>query len=111
VTYWLLPKLAGDPLMMVYVGTQHFEMKENTPDLRDSTRSIKPNRVVDLFYWNMSYHVEHHLYPTVPFHALPRLNAVLREKLPRPKGLWAINLDIARALLDRHRQSAPVSAE
>jgi fatty acid desaturase len=23
-------------------------------------------------YWNMNYHVEHHMFPMVPYHALPR---------------------------------------
>ena len=22
-------------------------------------------------YWNMNYHVEHHMFPLVPYHALP----------------------------------------
>jgi len=84
---WLLPKLAGDPVMLAYAGSQHFEKEENTTDLRRSTRSLRPNWLVDLFYWNMSFHIEHHLYPTVPFFALPKLNALLRDHLPEPMGI------------------------
>jgi fatty acid desaturase len=84
---WLLPKLVGDPVMLAYAGSQHFEKEENTTDLRRSTRSLRPNRLIDLFYWNMSFHIEHHLYPTVPFFALPRLNARLRDHLPEPVGI------------------------
>ena len=32
-------------------------------------------------YVNMNYHIEHHLYPQVPFYALPQLNAAIREQL------------------------------
>jgi fatty acid desaturase len=35
----------------------------------------------------MSFHIEHHLYPTVPFFALPKLNALLRDHLPEPGGI------------------------
>lgn len=24
------------------------------------------------FYWNMNYHIEHHMFPSVPFHTLPK---------------------------------------
>jgi fatty acid desaturase len=84
---WLLPKLAGDPIMLTYAGSQHFEKEENTIDLRRSTRSLRPNWLIDLFYWNMSFHIEHHLYPTVPFFALPKLNALIKDRLPEPEGI------------------------
>jgi fatty acid desaturase len=75
--------------MLAYAGSQHFEKEENTTDLRRSTRSLRPNRLIDLFYWNMSFHIEHHLYPTVPFFALPKLNARLRDHLPEPVGIFS----------------------
>jgi len=27
--------------------------------------------------WNMPYHSEHHLYPSIPFHALPQAHQLL----------------------------------
>lgn len=99
--FWLIPKLAGDPIMMAFAGSQHFEKSENVHDLRESTRSLQANPIIDLFYWNMSYHIEHHLYPMVPYHALPRLNAVIRDQLPKPKGIVGSTADIARAWLTR----------
>jgi fatty acid desaturase len=36
----------------------------------------------------MNYHIEHHLYPNVPLHALPRLHQKIKHRLPPPsKGL------------------------
>jgi fatty acid desaturase len=35
-------------------------------------------------YWNMNYHVEHHMFPMVPFHALPALHAEIKDDLPAP---------------------------
>jgi fatty acid desaturase len=31
--------------------------------------------------WNMPFHAEHHAWPSIPFHALPRTNALIRDKL------------------------------
>ena len=31
--------------------------------------------------WNMPFHAEHHAWPSIPFHALPRTNALIRDRL------------------------------
>lgn len=33
--------------------------------------------VISFFYWNMNYHVEHHMYPGVPCYNLPRLHHLI----------------------------------
>ncbi|MFM7829118.1 MAG: fatty acid desaturase, partial [Actinomycetota bacterium] len=35
-------------------------------------------------YWNMNYHVEHHIYPSVPFHQLKKLHLAVKDQLPAP---------------------------
>jgi len=38
----------------------------------------------------MQYHVEHHMFPSVPFYNLPRLRQAIAHDLPpAPHGLWA----------------------
>jgi fatty acid desaturase len=32
----------------------------------------------------MNYHVEHHMFPMVPYHALPALHAEVVRDMPRP---------------------------
>jgi fatty acid desaturase len=32
----------------------------------------------------MNYHVEHHMFPMVPYHRLPELHAAIRHDLPAP---------------------------
>ncbi|MGR4001096.1 MAG: fatty acid desaturase, partial [Alphaproteobacteria bacterium] len=39
------------------------------------------NPVVRFLAWNMPYHTEHHIYPTVPFHHLPKLHRLLSPHL------------------------------
>ena len=40
------------------------------------------NPISRFVYWNMNYHVEHHMFPMVPFHALPALHAEIKDDLP-----------------------------
>jgi fatty acid desaturase len=103
---WLLPKLAGDPVMLTYAASQHFEKEENTPDLRRSTRSLKSNPLIDLLYWNMSFHIEHHLYPTVPFFSLPRLHTLLKGSLPEAHGIVSATGEIFREWRSRTSRRA-----
>ena len=44
------------------------------------TRSILTNRVTAFFMCNENYHLEHHLYPGVPWYNLPRLHAEMKRQ-------------------------------
>ena len=102
VVYILIPRLVGGVAMQLFTIIQHAEMEENTADLRRSTRSFETTRLGRFLYCNMNHHIEHHLYPSVPFHALPNLNAALCEQLPKPsRGLFATNLGVLHALARR----------
>jgi fatty acid desaturase len=38
---------------------------------------------------NMNYHVEHHMFPMVPYHALPRLHERIKHDLPAASpSMW-----------------------
>ena len=47
----------------------------------ENTRTTYTNRLIRFLAWNMPYHIEHHVYPSVPFHALPRLNQHIADRL------------------------------
>ena len=40
------------------------------------------NPVLRFLYWNMNFHVEHHMFPMVPYHALPKLHVEMQGELP-----------------------------
>jgi fatty acid desaturase len=47
----------------------------------------------------MNYHIEHHMFPMVPYHALPRLHALIKDDLPPPNPSMAHAYDeLLRAL-------------
>jgi fatty acid desaturase len=79
-----LPSLYGRWLLVVYGATQHAGMDEDVLDHRRNTRTVLMNPVSRWAYMNMNYHLEHHMFPSVPFHALPRLHALVRDQLPAP---------------------------
>ena len=61
---------------------QHFGMQPDVPDFRLNTRTYTCSPIVGFYYWNMQYHVEHHMYPAVPFYNLPKLRVALEHDLP-----------------------------
>ena len=79
-----LPSLYGRWLAHYFAFTQHAGLAENVLDHRLNSRTVYMNRVLRFLYWNMNYHIEHHMFPMVPYHALPSLHAELRADLPVP---------------------------
>jgi len=74
----------GTWLMVVYGLTQHAGLAENVLDHRLNCRTVYMNAVNRYLYWNMNYHVEHHMFPLVPYHALPRLHELVKDDCPVP---------------------------
>jgi fatty acid desaturase len=63
---------------------QHFGMESNVSDFRLNSRTILLNPFLAFLYWQMNYHIEHHMYPNVPFHNLKRLHTVIHYDTPTP---------------------------
>jgi fatty acid desaturase len=62
------------------------------------------NPISRFMYWNMNYHVEHHMFPMVPFHALPALHEAMKAECPPPyPSLWAAYREIIPAVLRQAR--------
>ena len=79
-----LPNIYGYWLMPIYGYTQHAGLAENVLDHRLNCRTVYMNPVHRFLYWNMNYHVEHHMFPLVPYHNLPRLHALVKADMPKP---------------------------
>ena len=76
------PSFFGKWLLVAYGVTQHAGLAEDTLDHRLNSRTLRMNRLHRYLYWNMNFHIEHHMFPTVPFHALPALHEVVKSDLP-----------------------------
>ncbi len=95
-----LPTLYGSWLMPIYGYTQHAGLAENVLDHRLNCRTVYMNFVNRYLYWNMNYHVEHHMFPLVPYHNLPKLHEIVKPDMPTPyRGLWDAWKEIVPAVL------------
>jgi fatty acid desaturase len=83
-----LPRFYGSVVQWTFILLQHAGLPENIWDHRLTCRSFKLNPILSFLFMNMEHHIEHHLHPMVPFHALPRLSERIHEELPIPyRGL------------------------
>ncbi|WP_425096052.1 fatty acid desaturase family protein [Burkholderia ambifaria] len=99
-----LPSLYGAWLYLYFGLTQHAGMPENVLDHRRNCRTVMMNPVFRFLYWNMNYHVEHHMFPMVPFHALPKLHAAVKADMPPPyPSTLAAYAEIVPALVRQTR--------
>ena len=79
-----LPALYGSWLQFIYGHTQHAGLAENVLDHRLNSRTIYMNAVNRYLYWEMNYHVEHHMFPLVPYHNLAELHDLVKADMPKP---------------------------
>jgi fatty acid desaturase len=86
----VLPTFYG-PFLLILIGVaQHAGLYDDVLDHRLNSRTIYLNPFFRFLYWNMNYHIEHHMYPLVPYHALPALHNELKQDMPAPNpNLWS----------------------
>lgn len=100
---WIPLVLVGTPRLYgawhhVMTGLlQHGGLADNVTDHRLNSRTVLMNPVSRFIYWNMNYHIEHHMFPMVPYHALPKLHALIKDDLPKPNA----------SILDAYREMVP----
>jgi fatty acid desaturase len=94
---WVLPLIITFPIFIAswasyFTGmTQHCGLKDNDSDFRKSTRTIIINPVLEFLYWHMNWHIEHHMYASVPCYNLRKLNKLVADDMPEPRtliGAW-----------------------
>jgi fatty acid desaturase len=98
------PRLYGACLVNIYALTQHAGLGENVLDHRLNTRTVKMCVVNRFLYWNMNYHVEHHMFPMVPYYRLPELHEEIEhDTAPVYPSMWAAYKEIIPAILHQLR--------
>lgn len=100
----LLPQFYGHWLVLFFGMTQHIGLADNVLDHRLNTRTIYMNPVFRFLYSNMNYHIEHHMFPMVPFHALAALHEEIKDDCPEPyPSTWAAYKEIIPAVWRQHK--------
>jgi Na+-transporting NADH:ubiquinone oxidoreductase subunit F len=94
-----LPSFYGAWLVVFFGITQHAGLREDVLDHRLNTRTVYINPVFRFLYLNMNYHVEHHIFPTVPYYNLPALHREIKAYLPPPRpSMFAAYREVFHAL-------------
>jgi len=76
VRLWILPALLGQPFLRFYLLAEHRGRKQS-PLIYENTRTMETNWLYRKLAWEMPYHTEHHAWPSVPFHKLEDVRALL----------------------------------
>ncbi len=102
--FFVGPSFYGAWLVLIFGTTQHLGLREDVLDHRLNTRTVYMNPVFRFLYWNMNYHVEHHMFPTVPTHNLRALHDEIKDDLPEPSpSIIAAYRELVPALIRQHR--------
>jgi fatty acid desaturase len=113
-----LPRIYGSWHMVMTGLLQHIGLADDVTDHRLNTRTVYINPISRWIYWNMNYHIEHHMFPMVPYYALPALHELIKDDLPTPnpsmwhayKEVWPVLLRQLRYEDDYLRRELPPSA-
>ncbi len=98
LTFWLLPMVLGQPWLRAYLMAEHTACPL-VPDMLANTRTVLTHRLIRWLAWEMPWHTAHHLVPTVPFHRLRALTALIEERLSAVSdGYPAAHREIVRTL-------------
>jgi fatty acid desaturase len=99
--YWIGPQLIGQPPLRAYLLAEHTGCTEDRDGLTN-TRTTLTSAPVRLLMWDMPYHAEHHLFPSIPFHRLAKAHQLIGSKLRFVQpGYARWNVDFALSLVRR----------
>ena len=74
---FLIPLLFTAQLSQVRGLAEHIFTSGDNP--LTASRTVTSNHLVSFFMCNLNYHLEHHIYPAVPWYDIPRLHNLLLE--------------------------------
>ena len=63
---------------------QHLGLRSNVPDWRVICHTMKFGPLMGYLYWNINYHIEHHMFAAVPFYNLRKLHKAMAYDTPEP---------------------------
>ena len=99
--WWIGPQLLGQPLLRAYLLAEHTGCTEDRNGLTN-TRTTLTSAPVRLLMWDMPYHAEHHLFPSIPFHRLADAHDLIVTRLGYVQpGYARWNLAYVRSLARR----------
>jgi len=73
--YWFIPLYLVLPMVLKYMDLTEHNWWDKSLEISNNSNSSKPNLISTLFIsdLNRTLHIEHHLYPQIPFYYLSRI--------------------------------------
>jgi fatty acid desaturase len=78
---WLIPLAVSSAIVNVRGWSEHMLTQPGHP--LTHTRTVTTNRIVRFLLCNLNYHLEHHLFPGIPWYNLPRVHVLLQDEYAR----------------------------
>jgi fatty acid desaturase len=97
VQNWLLPLAIGQPILRFILLAEHTGCTHDANPFTNTrtTLTLFPLRFM---MWNLPFHTEHHLYPSIPFHAPPSAHQHLKAHFtPVESGYVKVDGEIVAA--------------
>lgn len=96
---WVAPMAVTDAIVGLRGWSEHMLTRPGHP--LTQTRTVTSNRLVSFLLLNLNYHLEHHLFPGIPWYNLPRVHALLRDEYaaagaPVYESYWRFLADAVR---------------
>ena len=105
ILFWLAPVALGQPALRLLLLAEHTGCPR-VPDVFENSRTTHAVWPMRALAWNMPYHAEHHAYPSLPFHALPRAHALLADRIAlRATGYLAVHREFLAGIAARRSQA------
>jgi fatty acid desaturase len=98
LVYWVIPAVLGQPFLRLFLLAEHTGCAFGD-DMLTNTRTTYTSGALLLLAWRMPYHAEHHYLPSVPFHALARVNSLIggRSRVTA-RGYVALHRELLRGV-------------
>lgn len=98
IMYWLLPLAVGQIILRFILIAEHTGCSQDN-NYFTNTRTTLTIFPIRLLMWNMPFHAEHHLYPSIPFYKLPEAHQQLSSNFTHlDSGYLQVNREIIKAL-------------
>ena len=78
--FWVVPRLIGEPVQRMLRVAEHTGCAESA-EITSNTRTTLTTLPLRWIGWQMPFHVEHHMFPNVPFHALAQVHDRVRDRI------------------------------
>jgi fatty acid desaturase len=103
VTYWLLPLAIGQPFLRALLLSEHTGCSHDHNGLTN-TRTTLTFAPLRYLIWNIPFHAEHHLYPSIPFYLLPTAHAKLKSHFTHVDSGY---VEVNRKIISKFEKMTP----